>query len=679
MTGCVSLRPEQIAQAAEVQKTAAHDDAAHVRVVAGPGTGKSASIEARVCWLLDQGVDPESIVAISFTRAAADDLEKRVAAACVGAGFVGGEPVVVSTLHSLALRALRQSGALGAYPADPVVLQRWELREIFEAEFGQVCGVASIARREQIRRDHEAFWCTGGFDPESLVPPDPPISDDERQRFQGFHQPTTQLYSCVLPGEVVAKCVDMMDGGTMDPVDLLGMSELIVDEFQDLNPMDLRFVHGLADRGVRVFAAGDDDQSLYAFRFATPEGIEQFPALRPGTGDHNLFDCFRCAPRVLDAAQTLIRRFPAPGRIDKNLTSLWADADPPVEGAVGCWSFASGQGEARAIASSCRRLIDTGLQPSEIMILLTSTRSQATAIHDALTEAEAPFSPAREESIIDTDAGRAGYALLSIVVDPQNYVAHRTLLGIKKGVGLKTCTDIGHAVIATNRNYRELFYDTLPDGLVAARARTAIAAAAEVCAQIATWNAEDPLADHLADLFLLIDGLRNEDGVSGGLRALLECLPADITIRETHAYLSSDRDEDRRRVMEAVAERLGRPEIATELVPDRVQVMTMHGAKGLSAQVVFIPGLEETILPGDKRRLYPGLVLEAARMLYVSITRARYMCVLTYARTRIVFGSQTWPPASRFAPALGTPFRPRDAGLTADEAANAAAGLRQMT
>ena len=119
----------------------------------------------------------------------------------------------------------------------------------------------------------------------------------------------------------------------------------------------------------------------------------------------------------------------------------------------------------------------------------------------------------------------------------------------------------------------------------------------------------------------------NEDGVSGDLRALLEWLPADITIRETQAYLSSDRDEDRRRVMEAVAERLGRPEIATELVPERVQVMTMHGAKGLSSQVVFIPGLEETILPGEKRRLYPGLVLEAARMLYVSITRARYMCV----------------------------------------------------
>ena len=673
------LRPEQIAQAALVQETAAHDDAAHVRVVAGPGTGKSATIEARVCWLLEQGVEPASIVAISFTRAAADDLGKRIVTACERAGVADGEPVAVSTLHSLALRALRQSGVLSAYPADPVVLQRWELREIFEAEFGNVCGVGSITRREQIRRDHEAFWCTGGFDPESLVPPDPPISEGERQSFRAFHQPTTQLYSCVLPGEVVAKCVDMMDAGTLDPVELLGVSELIVDEFQDLNPMDLRFVHGLAERGVRIFAAGDDDQSLYAFRFATPEGIEQFAAQRPGTADHSLFDCFRCAPRVLDAAQSLIRRFPAPGRIDKNLTSLWAEADPPVEGAVRCWSFASGQGEARAIATSCRRLIDTGVQPSEIMILLTSTRSQSTAIHEALSSAEVPFSPAREEALIDNDAGRAGYALLSVVVDPQNYIAHRTLLGIKRGVGLRTCTDIRHSVITNNRNYRDLFYETVPDGLVSNRARTAIAAAADVCAHITSWNAEDPLADHLDDLCRLVDELRGQEGSSGELRALLDDLPVAITLREAHGYLSADRDEDRRRVLEAVAERLRRPEIAAELVPERVQVMTMHGAKGLSAQVVFIPGLEDTILPGEQRRLYPGLVLEAARMLYVSITRARYMCVLTYARTRIVFGSLTQPPPSRFASALSTQFHRRDDGLSSDQAAGAAAGIEQMS
>ncbi len=401
--------------------------------------------------------------------------------------------------------------------------------------------------------------------------------------------------------------------------------------------------------------------------------------MRSGTGDHSLFDCFRCTPCVLDAAQALIRQFPAPGRIDKDLTSLWANADPSIDGDVRCWRFASGQAEARAIAASCHGLIDAGVDPSEIMILLASTRSQSTAIHDALAAAEVPFSPAREESIIDTDEGRAGYALLSIVVDPQNYVAHRTLLGIRKGVGVKTCTEIAHAVITKNRNFRELFYGVVPDGLVSNRARSAIATAAGVCADISSWHGEDALADRLDDICRLVDETRAQAGASDDVRALLDELPADITLQEAHGYLSADRDDDRCRVLEAVAERLGRPELASELVPERVQVLTMHGAKGLSAQVVLIPGLEESILPGEKRKPYPGLVLEAARMLYVSITRARYMCVLTYARTRMVFGALTQPPPSRFASALGTPFQQRVAGLSSDEATNAAEGIRQMS
>ena len=624
------------------------------------------------------GVSPDGIVAISFTRAAADDLAKRIGSACERAELEGGSAVAVSTLHSLALRALRRAGALAQYPVDPVVLQIWELRHIFEAEFGEQQGNRSITRREEIRRDHEAFWCTGGFDPESLVPPDPPISDEERSRFRSFHGPTTQLYSCVLPGEVVAKCVEMMDAGTLDPAELLGMTDLIVDEFQDLNPMDLRFLHGLAERGVRVFVAGDDDQSLYAFRFATPDGIERFPVERPGTGDHTLAECFRCAPAVLETAQSLMRAFPAPDRIEKNLRSLWGDADPPVHGVVQCWRLRSGQAEARAVAASCRRLIEAGLEPRDIMVLLSSTRSQAQLIQDALTNEGVPFSPAQEEPITDTEPGRALYALLSIVNGPENYVAHRTLLGVRRGVGTSTCTEIARVVVANNRNYRELFYGPIPDGLLSRRARSAVSAAADVCADLVEWSREETLGDRVEDLCRHVDDVRGE-GASDPLREYLTSLPAEMTLEEVYRLLGAQRDDDRRRVMQAVAERLGQPELAEDLAPDRVQLMTMHRAKGLSAQVVFIPGLEEGILPGEKRRPYPGLVLEAARMLYVSITRARYMCVLSYASTRMVFGRLQRPVPSRYANALGVAFRQREAGLTEEEARAAAAGVKSMT
>jgi DNA helicase-2/ATP-dependent DNA helicase PcrA len=158
------IRAEQIAAAAEVQQRAAADPTQRVRVVAGPGTGKSFTIEQRVCWLLEQGVETNAIAAVSFTRASALDLQARVHAACELAGHDGSE-IRVTTLHSLALRSLRARGVLGGYPVDPAVLDRWELENLFDEEFGRVAGVGSITRRREIREDHEAFWSTGSHEP----------------------------------------------------------------------------------------------------------------------------------------------------------------------------------------------------------------------------------------------------------------------------------------------------------------------------------------------------------------------------------------------------------------------------------------------------------------------------------------------------------------------------------
>jgi DNA helicase-2/ATP-dependent DNA helicase PcrA len=469
-----------------------------------------------------------------------------------------------------------------------------------------------------------------------------------------------------------------MDTGTLDPVELLKVEHLIVDEFQALNPMDLRFVHGMADRGAQLFAAGDDDQSLYAFRHATPEGIQRFPEARAGCGDHTLHHCFRCAPAVLDAAQSLMRTYAAPGRIEKNLVSLWADADPPVGGRLGTWKMRSGAAEANVIAGTCRRLIDAGMNPRELMILLSSTRAQASEIQAALTDAELPSSPVREADVIDTDAGRAAYAILSIVVDPMNYVAHRTLLGTRRGVGLGVCNDIAAAVVTNGRNYRALFYEPVPDGLVSSRAKSAIGTTAAVCAELVEWRENDLLGDRLDDLSRIVDDVRAEPGAAAEIRAFLEELPAETTLEEAHAFLTADKDDDRRRVLTGIAARLGEPEPDTTLVPDRVQVMTMHGAKGLAAQVVFIPGLEEAILPGEKRRPYPGLVLEAARMLFVSITRARVACAISYATTRFVHGQHTNTAPSQFTTALGSAFTRRDDAIPPETADSLVEAARQM-
>jgi ATP-dependent DNA helicase UvrD/PcrA len=164
--------------------------------------------------------------------------------------------------------------------------------------------------------------------------PQPPVTEEERRHFELFHQPTARVYSAVLPGEIVRQCVQAATTGLINPVDLLGIHHLVVDEYQDLNPTDIEFVDQLARGGVHVFVAGDDDQSIYSFRHESPLGIQRFTEKYPQAAAHALRHCFRCTPEVLQAATHVILNNASPNRIAKALVSLYENADPPNRGAV---------------------------------------------------------------------------------------------------------------------------------------------------------------------------------------------------------------------------------------------------------------------------------------------------------------------------------------------------------
>ena len=242
------ITPQQKANAQANQDCAAHETNTPIRLIAGPGTGKSFAIQERVSWLLQNGVPAVTIFVISFTRASAFDLRERIHSYCLQKGHPNAEEVSVTTLHSLALGALRTARLLTCYPSSPLILDDWEVENIFDQEFSVLARNANNnqgytpGRCEDIRKDFEAFCGTGQWSPASLIPPVPPISQAERTNYRTFHVSRTQIYSCVLPGEIVRQCVEQMNSGIFDPITLLGMSYLIVDEYQDLNPVDLEFI-----------------------------------------------------------------------------------------------------------------------------------------------------------------------------------------------------------------------------------------------------------------------------------------------------------------------------------------------------------------------------------------------------------------------------------------------------
>ena len=655
---------EEVAAAAARQTSAARAESPQVRVVAGPGTGKSSCIEDRVYWLMvEKGIPPRQIFAISFTRASTADLRSRIDLYCASAG-VDAADVNVSTVHSLALRLLRRADLLARFPARPSVLDEWELDEIFDAEFADTYGLTPT-RCEKIRRYHEAIWSTGRTDPPNYIPPDPPIAEEEINRFDAFHRPSTETYACVLPGELVRECVQQIDAGLLAPRELIEVSQLIVDEYQDLNPYDQLFIERLTQAGVPTFLAGDDDQSIYSFRFASPAGIQDYPAAHPDCASHTLDSSFRSTPRIMAAARRLIEAFPSPGRIEKNLQSLYVRATPEVPGVLIPIQYADDRQEAKAIAESCRALIEAGIPARQIQILLSNRDLQAAQIQAALLRAGVPHEMPTADRLVDEIEGRALLSLVRIACESNDYVAHRTLLGLPRGIGVRTCRQIAETVIRDGRNYRDVFYGLAPLEGFSSKQRQAIEKVAGLVAEMVGWSGEDLLEDRRDGLVELIAA--HVGGSAEAVGDFLSELPGEITLNELRDYLWADKDETQAQILLKVHQRAGREIAAADVLPARVRVMTMHGAKGLSAQVVFIPGLEDQVLPGEKRRRYPGLVLEAARLLYVSITRARAACILSYSTHRVVFGKRENHRPSQYLARIGERFVYRGTGLTTDE------------
>jgi DNA helicase-2/ATP-dependent DNA helicase PcrA len=668
----MAITQQQTDLAKANQDAVAHDANAPIRLIAGPGTGKSFTIQERVNWLLQNGVPPETIYVISFTRASSLDLKNRIHSYCRQKGRPNPEEVSVSTLHSLALRALRSARML-TYPASPTILDDWEVKNIFDREFSITARRRNggqgytPGRCSEIRRDYEAFCGTGQWVPPGVIQPTPPISPVERGEYQNFHVSRGQIYSCVLPGEIVRQCVEQMKAGLFDPIAILGINYLIVDEYQDLNPTDLEFIDLMINQGVNTMVAGDDDQSIYSFRFASPQGIQLFHQRFTNASSHEIADCFRCTPAILTSAQTLIAAYAEPNRLPKQTSSLYQSAVPPEMGIIHRWSFLSSVREARALASSCNSLIQRQLPPNEIMILLSNTTAQLDQITQELDALNLAYISPRSEVFTETRLGRFILGVFRIVCNSEDYLAHRLVLGEYPNMGAGTCNQISEIISANNLNFRDLFYSPLPNGIFHGRALTALNTARNICGAVVNWQPTDTLQTRANELDTIILDSFGANELQKWQNQTAN-LPADITLEELRDFLWADNFEQASTLLNAVYARLGIAPPNNSITQPGIKIMTFHGAKGLSAKVVFIPGLEEDVLPGQKRIPYNGLVLEAARMLYVSITRAKAACILSHGRYRFVNGQNSHQTPSRFLKNCGGQFLQRATPLSDVEA-----------
>lgn len=624
----------------------AADRSRFVRVVAGPGTGKSFALKRRVARLLEGGIAPTRILPVTFTNVAAEDLQREM----LRIGVAGCEQIRGSTLHALGMRILGQQAVLQATGRVARPLNRFEMEPLLydlSPDFGN-----KRDRAKRIRA-YEAAWARLQHEQPGFA------REPEDQRFERVLLDWLRFHEGMLIGEIIPQVYQYLRDNPAAPERNL-YDYVLVDEYQDLNRAE-QAVIDLLGTNAHVCIVGDDDQSLYSFKFAHPAGIRTFADSHPGTTDHEILECRRCPTLVVGMSNSLIGN--NRDRELRQLTAVRANG----AGDVRIRQYNSLADEARGIAAFVRDQIDNqGRRPKDILIL-AQRRSIGNPIHDELVAQNVPSKSYYQEGELDSLAAQERLALFKLYINSEDRIALRWLLGF------------GSA------DFR----------------RGAYSRARRHCEQIGItpWEAMCRLEDGRIDIaytrqlierFRMIRGALEELRGNADVADLVErWLPEDMEDIEGLRALVFDLTpvaENADDLLSLLIEAVSTPEIPPDVT--QVRIMSLHKSKGLSSPVVVIAGCIEGLLPAAPD---PNMTLEEQqanleeqrRLFYVGLTRVKSdtatnrpgALLLTYSRTmtladamqsgitpaRVVYGT-AHVHASRFIRELGREAPPARAG-----------------
>lgn len=574
-----------------------------VRVIAGPGTGKSFAMKRRVAKLLEAGVNPNEILAVTFTRVAAEDLHRELQKL----GTPGCDQLSGQTLHSLAQRMLRRKAVLQALGRVARPLNRFERKALLSDLAGKFGGKRQCDRYIQA---YESAWAQSQGDEPGFA------KTDEEKSFQATLLDWLSFHESMLIGELIPYLVKYLKDNPAAP-EHSEFKHLLVDEFQDLNKAEQSAIEYLG-ASAHVCIVGDDDQSIYSFKHANPDGIREWAKANPGCADLQMADCHRCPTSVVEMANSLITH-----NIHRDPRVLMPIASKGA-GVVDIIQLSSLSTEADFIADQINNILGGGAQPGDIVVLV-QRRIVAKPIMEALKAKKIPSRSYYEESQLDSESAQRRFALLKLLLNNDDKVALRYLVG-------EGSTDFRAKPYARLREHCELTGDTPWQALDKLESKSIkinyaaglIDAFAAVKQELATLTAL------VGDLPALIDALfPNDEAALAELRELAIA----------HASTSVTASE----LLDAMMESITQPDVPATV--DEVRVMSLHKCKGLSSPYVFIAGCVQGILPplpepGIPRVQQVAGLEEARRLFFVGITRTKAelgkgqpgTLVLTYAQ-----------------------------------------------
>ncbi len=645
-----NLNPEQLAAV-----TLPHGSAL---ILAGAGSGKTRVLTTRIAWLLVTGqAGPLSILAVTFTNKAAREMMLRLSALTP----VNTRGMWIGTFHGLCNRMLR------AHHRDANLPQLFQILDTQD----QLALIKRLYRAHGIDDDRYPARQLQSFimnAKEQGLRPNMVEAGDDFVRVQVEHY---ALYEALCQREGVVDFAELL----LRSYELLAgndrlrehyrrrFSHLLVDEFQDTNVLQYRWLRLLTGPETTVFAVGDDDQSIYAFRGANVANMQHFERDFATAGRPveliKLEQNYRSHGNILEAANALIRHNQA--RLGKNLWTGEGKGEP-----VRAFAAPSDLDEAAFIVDIVRSLTDEGVPLSEAAILYRSN-AQSRVLEHALFGAGIPYRVYGGMRFFERAEVKHALGYLRLIAQPGDDGALLRVVNFPpRGIGARTLEQLQDNVRGTGTT----LWEAARAGGIGGRAGASLAAFVRLIEKLRSETTALPLREAVEHVIVasgLLAHYRQEKEGQDRVENLEELVnAAESFVREleiaTDAPMLSERvapdtpapeDGPQEGATDPLTAFLAHAALEageTQAAEGRpaLQLMTVHSAKGLEFHTVFVTGLEEGLFPHENSLSEFNGVEEERRLMYVAITRAKRRLYLTQAQTRMLHGQTRYNIPSRF-------------------------------
>ncbi len=618
----------------EKQREAAMQIDGPLLILAGAGSGKTSTMTCRIAYMIEQGIDPYHILAVTFTNKAAGEMRSRVEELC---GSTDG--MWIMTFHAMCLRILRYHCELIGYEHNFVIYDGTDQKTI----------VKNILKEQNVN------------DKEFSVPyllsiissyKEKAVSADQYRETVESNFKTKTIYNVFKAYET-----QLMKNNAMDFDDLLlntvklfeadeatllkyqrRFRYIMVDEYQDTNHIQYKLIKMLAESHHNLCVVGDDDQCIYQWRGADMRNIPDFEKDFPEAKVIKLEQNYRSVGNILAAAHSVIEN--NRGRKGKKLWTTREDGDK-----IKYYRADTEKDEARFVAQEIELLKGRDRKYSDFAILYR-TNAQSRHFEEALTQRDIPYRVLSGLRYYDRKEIKDIMAYMRLVVNPYDDLSFKRIVNEpKRGMGDKSVEKIQAFAQVRGESLLQALSDEEVLSTLPSRAYTGVKAMV-ACINLCRQERENLRVSDIYDNLLV---------KTGYMKALEDAntIEAEGRIENLMEFKSVIYDYEEEAENPTIEEFMEKITLMAEVDnhdedQNAVVLMTMHSAKGLEFPVVFLPGMEDGLFPGHKAFDSPTGMEEERRLCYVGMTRAKETLILTSAAVRTLYGRTDYTRESQF-------------------------------